>query len=107
MIDETFLTSNRELSNELSAPLLRRVTINQQWADALARNLKKNRMTRAQFATLMGVSEACVYKWLAGGSVTFDSMARAAEVLKVHPSRLVGACAANRSAIDTWHGRAA
>ena len=107
MIDETFLTSNRELSNELSAPLLRRVTINQQWADALARNLKKNRMTRAQFATPMGVSEACVYKWLAGGSITLDNTEHPAKVLKVRPSRLFSVSAANRSAIDTWYGRAA
>ncbi len=59
MTDETFLTSNRELSNEFSTPLLRLVTIHQLWVDALVRNLKKNRMTRAQFATLMGVSKGC------------------------------------------------
>ena len=107
MTHETFLTSIREPNYALSALPVRCHTINQLWAGALARNLNKNHMTRTEFATRVGVSEARVYKWLVGGSITLDSTERPAKVLKVRPSRLFSVSAANRSAIDTWYGRAA
>lgn len=77
--------------------------INALWADTLSRHLKGHHMTRAQFATLMGVSEAAVYKWLRGGTVTLDNIALAARIFKVHPARLLGAASVNKGAITAWY----
>ncbi len=77
--------------------------INRLWAENLAHQLKTHHMTRQLFATLMGVSEGCVYKWLAGGTVSLDSLAKAALVLKVHPARLLGSSAVSKRGLDAWY----
>ncbi len=80
-------------------------SINALWADALARHLHGHHMTRAEFATRMNVSEAAVYKWLRGGTVTLDNIALAAKVFKVHPARLLGGASVNKGALDIWRTR--
>jgi transcriptional regulator with XRE-family HTH domain len=77
--------------------------INALWADALSRHLTSHHMTRAEFATLMGVSEAAVYKWLRGGTATLDNIALAARIFKVHPARMLGGASVNKGAIDVWY----
>lgn len=77
--------------------------INALWADTLSRHLKGHHMTRAEFAKLMDVSEAAVYKWLRGGTVTLDNIALAARIFKVHPARLLGAASVNKGAITVWY----
>lgn len=77
--------------------------INALWADALTHQLNRCHMTRAEFAIRMHVSEAAVYKWLRGGTVTLDNIALAATIFEVHPSRLLGGAVANKGAIDTWY----
>lgn len=77
--------------------------INQLWADSLEHQLSRHHMTRNEFASRMGVSEAAVYKWLRGGTITLDNIALAAQIFEVHPSRLLGGAVANKGAIDTWY----
>jgi len=77
--------------------------INALWADTLSRHLHHLRMTRSEFAGLMGVSEAAVYKWLRGGTATLDNLSRAAVIFKVHPARLLGGASVNKGAINIWY----
>ncbi len=105
MTDETFLISNREFNNELSAPLLRRATINLLIADSLHAHMKNRDFTVVAFAKACGVTENTVYRWRRGDAVTLDNIAKAAHVLQVHPAVLLGATRVHADFVQLWKRR--
>ncbi len=64
-------------------------TVNDLWAESLDYHLEITEMTRAEFAKRMGVSEACVYGWLGGGTVTLANLEKAAKVFGVNPCAML------------------
>ena len=80
-------------------------TINHLFADALHTHMRKRDFTVAAFAKACNVTENTVYRWRRGEASTFDSIARAAAVLDVHPAALLGATKVHTDFVQLWKRR--
>ena len=80
-------------------------TISNLFADSLHTQMRKQDFTVAAFAALCGVTENTIYRWRRGDSVTLDNIAKAANVLDVHPATLLGATRVHRDFVRLWDRR--
>lgn len=80
-------------------------TISNLFADSLHTYMRKRDYTVAAFAAACGVTENTIYRWRRGDSVTLDNVAKAAHVLGVHPSALLGATRVHRDFLQLWDQR--
>lgn len=75
------------------------------FADSLHTQMRKQDFTVAAFAEACGVTENTIYRWRRGDSVTLDNIAKAANVLDVHPAALLGATRVHRDFSAMWQAR--
>ena len=80
-------------------------TISDLFADSLHTQMRKQDFTVAAFADACGVTENTIYRWRRGDSVTLDNIAKAANVLDVHPATLLGATRVHRDFVRLWDRR--